>query len=72
MLQPDDDHVWTKHIADLWTKYIVVFLVDLFCNLIIYEQNGNEFSKSVSSVAALRINPLVPELFFLNISTFCI
>jgi hypothetical protein len=29
--QPDDDHVWPKHVADLRTKYIVVFWLDLFC-----------------------------------------
>lgn len=23
--QPDDDHVWPKHVADLRTKYTVVF-----------------------------------------------
>jgi hypothetical protein len=24
-------HVWSKHVADLWIKYIVVFRLDLFC-----------------------------------------
>jgi len=28
--QPDDDH---KQVADLWTKYSVVFWLDLFCLL---------------------------------------
>jgi hypothetical protein len=27
--QPDDHHVWSKHVADLRTKYIV-FSLDLF------------------------------------------
>jgi hypothetical protein len=30
----------------LWTKYIVVFLLELFCDLIIYEHNGDKFSKN--------------------------
>jgi hypothetical protein len=29
--QPDDDHVWSKHVADLRTKYTIVFWLDLFC-----------------------------------------
>jgi hypothetical protein len=28
--QPDGDHVRSKHVADLWTKYIVLFWLDLF------------------------------------------
>jgi hypothetical protein len=44
--QSDDGHAGTKHVADLWTKYIVVFLLELFYDLIIYENNGDEFSKN--------------------------
>jgi hypothetical protein len=29
--QPDDDHIWSKHVADMRTKFIVVFWLDLFC-----------------------------------------
>ena len=29
--QPDDNHVWSKHVADLWTEYIFVFWLDLRC-----------------------------------------
>jgi len=24
-VQPDDDHVWSKHVADIRTKYMFVF-----------------------------------------------
>jgi hypothetical protein len=30
--QPDDDHVWSKHVADQRTKYTVALLRDLYCN----------------------------------------
>ena len=29
--QADDDHIWSKHVADLWNKYTVVFWLHLFC-----------------------------------------
>jgi len=43
--QPDDDNVWSKNVADLKTKYILVFCLDLLFISISKNTKGMNFLK---------------------------